>query len=577
MKETNAVAAGPISADMHATNMTETTSNESLQSPTTSSALMQNLAPLPVHDHPSVADTDAKNMTETTSNESSQSPTTSSALMQNMAPLPGLDHPSVGLISIAEISHQKSPKFFEQYSFVSDQPIGRGKNSICMRCKINATDDECAVKILRSSPEVDVEIHALSACAGHPNIVEILDVIKDNHFVFIVTELLAGELLNSYIKRNRSLDECSSRKIFNQIARALSHIHSKQIVHRNLEPNNIKLSSDGNVKIFGFSSAAEMILDRQKKPRKLIVSLFNVPPETLKKKVFKKEADVWCLGVILFKLLFGFHPYNRSTNDTIDEVQNRIMSCNIQLDYNRKPPISPSAIDLIKRLLMPDCTQRIQSNEVIEHYWCSPGKNETITSFLNETGTLQQLEELSSTQRAELIQKLQSIDEKNSPSTPSTNKLGDSPQMVYEENVTIPSILGASGLDFECHICSKKFKTKRILDSHKKIHLNLTYKCEEEDCKRQFSTRGKLSSHIKSTHNRKISTSEREGKKGADAKEKLISCEICGTKFSQTWILKRHIKSMHSPTTFECYLCQKAFGRFDCLRHHLQSKHLNIL
>lgn len=545
-------------------------------------------APVMLLDDPT---TNSMQMPSTSVNQQvyQQSQSTSSELLQNDSQLPELNHPTK-IPSLTEISQQSSPSFFERYTFTSDEPIGFGNNAICMRCRINDTNIDLAVKILRSSPYVDVEIDALSACTSRPNIVEVVDVVKDDHFIFIVTELLDGELLHTYIERNRPLDECSSRKIFIQIARALNHIHSKQIVHRNLEPKNIKLSSDGNVKIFGFSSAAKMILDRQnffsltqKTPRKLTVSLFNAPPETLTNKVFKKEADVWFLGVILFKLLFGYHPYNTTTSDTIDEVRNRIITCDIQVDYNRQPPVSPSAIDLIKRLLMPDHKQRIQSNEVVKYSWCSPGQNESIIGFSFEGGAILRLEELSLIQKTELINKLTA-------SVDSTNQIvskDDAPEVIItspsEKNKPKPNKkdkINPTAVNpiFVCDTCLKRFKTKRILDQHKKNHLGLKFLCEEENCGKIFSQCGKLSFHIKHTHKRQITTSEKEGTEfHEDDSAKPFTCEICMKIYSTVPILKRHQKSKHSKnsTTYECYVCKRTYTCFERLKKHLKSKHTN--
>lgn len=119
---------------------------------------------------------------------------------------------------------------------------------------------------------------------------------------------------------------------------------------------------------------------------------------------------------------------------------------------------------------------------------------------------------------------------------------------------------------------------KNYLKQHKNTHLGCKYICEEENCPKMFTLRGKLSEHVKRNHNRKMKESEKESKvvPADNMDKKKISCEICGKKVTTKSILQRHTKHQHSdtPKTYECYMCQRTYTRFERVKRHFQLKHL---
>lgn len=460
---------------------------------------------------------------------------------------------------------------------MGDKPIASGRNAIVMKCKKNDSENGYAVKIKRANPYIYVEIGALAACAGHPNLVKMVDVVKDDRFVFMIMELLAGELLNKYVKRQFPVNECTARKIFTQIVRGMNHVHSEQFVHRNLTVKNIAISRDGNTKILGFGSVTEVETNPQKKTKKLVLSFDKAPPESFEKKIFGQKGDVWNLGVILFTLLTGQHPYCRTPNDTVDEIRKRTMMAQIQFDYNRMPLHSPAAADLIKNLLEPNRNKRIESNQILEHVWCSSGENQIIIEFITEGGKILPLNELSSFQKTELISKFTATTKDDAPKDKITNPIKLLAQQPEQSTIqTAGANIEKKG--FVCGVCHKSFNTKRIYNRHSLIHLGLKFVCEEDKCNKVFSQRGKLSAHIKGQHNRQIKASEKEMKKVQENNKdasKRFTCEICNVKFGRLFALKRHTDSVHSECkiTYECYMCKKVYTRFERVKKHLKLKH----
>lgn len=167
-----------------------------------------------------------------------------------------------------------------------------------MKCIQNETGDECAVKILRSNQNVDAELDALVACTGHPNIVELREVIKDDAFIYIVTEFLSGKELLTYAQEQQ-LDECQVRKIFKEIVHGITYLHSQHIAHRDLKLENIIFSTENpaqsclKILDFGFAHKTN---DKNNKMEGPCYTLDYAAPEVLTNKNYAESCDLWSLG-----------------------------------------------------------------------------------------------------------------------------------------------------------------------------------------------------------------------------------------------------------------------------------------
>lgn len=274
------------------------------------------------------------------------------------------------------ILHLQNGKFFKSYQLLSpNEPIGDGTFSICMKCVNNDSQEEYAVKILRSNVNVDDEIDALYTCFDCPNIVTIVEVVRDEKFTYIVLELLAGKELFQYIQE-QTLEECEVRGIFKEILNAVSYMHSQNIAHRDLKLENIKFISknpcQSNVKLLDFGFACRT--DGDCGMNGLCYTLDYAAPEVLSNKKYTKACDLWSMGVILYTLLCGHSPFRRQneinveTPNVIDKITKRIKRSSI--DENSKfKSLSEPAKDLIRRLLTVSTRSRITLSEILVHDW----------------------------------------------------------------------------------------------------------------------------------------------------------------------------------------------------------------
>ena len=140
--------------------------------------------------------------------------------------------------------------------------IGTGGMSLVYRARCHRLNRMVAVKILKEDLAEDEDFrrrfHTESqavAMLSHPNIVAVYDVSRSGSIEYIVMELIEGITLKQYINRKGLLNWKEALHFATQITKALSHAHSRGIIHRDIKPHNIMILKDGSVKVADFGIA----------------------------------------------------------------------------------------------------------------------------------------------------------------------------------------------------------------------------------------------------------------------------------------------------------------------------------
>jgi serine/threonine protein kinase len=212
------------------------------------------------------------------------------------------------------------------------------------------------------------EAQAASALS-HPNIITVYDIGESETGRFIVMELVAGRTLRAVMAEDNSLETFLS--LSQQMAKALSAAHTAGITHRDIKPDNIMVRDDGYVKVLDFGLARlrpvtandseAATLAQQTTPGALLGTVAYMSPEQARGETVSHPSDVFALGIVLYELATGRHPFKAET------LVGYLHSITLQepLPPAQMKPELPTALNaLILRMLSKDARQRPTASEV---------------------------------------------------------------------------------------------------------------------------------------------------------------------------------------------------------------------
>ncbi|KAF3834459.1 hypothetical protein F7725_025663 [Dissostichus mawsoni] len=208
----------------------------------------------------------------------------------------------------------------------------------------------------RLEEEVDI-LHAIQ----HPNIITLKDVFESRAEVVLVLELVTGGELFDFIAEKENLLESEAIEFMEQILKGLGFMHSKNIVHFDLKPENIMLSDrvapHPNIKLIDFGLAHRF--HQGEEYRSSSGTPQYIAPEVIASDPLSTAADMWSIGVITFILLSGLSPFQ---GDTDDETLRNIIVMNYEFAAQYFSMTSSMAKDFIQKLLPITRTQVAKRN-----------------------------------------------------------------------------------------------------------------------------------------------------------------------------------------------------------------------
>jgi calcium-dependent protein kinase len=270
----------------------------------------------------------------------------------------------------------------ESYNFLN--VLGEGSYGKVIKAIHKLTSSVRAIKIIKKTkPESEAEITneiKMLTLIDHPNIVKIFEFYVTPNEYYLATEYCEGELFEKIVEMAPLREEIAAI-IMHQILSAVHYCHTMDILHRDLKPENILFSGknlDKNVRIKIVDFGTAKILDKNNHESKVIGSSYYIAPEVLKKD-YNEKCDLWSCGVILYILLTGEAPFN-GHNDA--EIIKKIKIG--KLDFKKLKKASLEALDLIKKLLIRNPTDRISASEALGHPWFILNNTKTIVNDLDD-------------------------------------------------------------------------------------------------------------------------------------------------------------------------------------------------
>lgn len=200
--------------------------------------------------------------------------------------------------------------------------VGAGGMSIVYKARCHRLNRNVAIKVLK--PEFSNDKNFVTkfkieaqAAAGltHPNIVNVYDVVDDDGIYFIVMELVDGITLKEYIEKNGRLNMTEAIDFSIQIASGLEAAHENHIIHRDIKPQNIIVSKNGNIKVtdFGIARAASS----NTLTSGAMGSVHYISPEQARGGYSDERSDIYSLGITMYEMVTGRVPFEGDNNVSV--------------------------------------------------------------------------------------------------------------------------------------------------------------------------------------------------------------------------------------------------------------------
>eukprot|EP00548_Thalassiothrix_antarctica_P002992 CAMPEP_0194145314 /NCGR_PEP_ID=MMETSP0152-20130528/16685_1 /TAXON_ID=1049557 /ORGANISM="Thalassiothrix antarctica, Strain L6-D1" /LENGTH=755 /DNA_ID=CAMNT_0038845491 /DNA_START=211 /DNA_END=2478 /DNA_ORIENTATION=+ len=261
------------------------------------------------------------------------------------------------------------------------------------------TDDESFKRELRA-------MQYILQYGGHPHICSLHDWFQDKDSYHVVVDFVSGGEMFDHLIKNGAYSEADAARLLREVASALAFLHGIGVIHSDLKPENIMLStesaSDSAVKLVDFGSAE--IPGAEPSPSSFTPAY--APPEAFDMKgATKASADMWAVGVILYIMLIGKHPFALKGCTDDDDLENRIRT-------NSRPPplrnsrvtkhVSDSAKDLLERLMERDPAKRMNAAEMLQHPWVQ-GKTATTDTIAGSDERLSRIRKMKTKLQADFF------------------------------------------------------------------------------------------------------------------------------------------------------------------------------
>ena len=257
--------------------------------------------------------------------------------------------------------------------YILQEKLGSGGMAEVYRARDKLLDRPVAVKILHAEYRSDVEFverfHREAKAAGklsHPNIVNIYDVGTDGIDHYIVMEYVPSNTLKDKIREEGPLNILTAVNIACDIANGLCHAHSNNIVHCDIKPHNILMTSDGHAKIADFGIARAVTESTMTYSGNVVGSVRYFSPEQAQGGAITPKSDIYSLGIVMYEMLTNRLPFNGDNVVTIamKHVEEEPVPPNVLREeippmleaivlrtMSKNPELRPDGMELIQALI----------------------------------------------------------------------------------------------------------------------------------------------------------------------------------------------------------------------------------
>ncbi|XP_012576343.1 PREDICTED: serine/threonine-protein kinase 17A isoform X2 [Condylura cristata] len=328
-------------------------------------------------------------------------------LMSTLAAGSGLTHggpgasQARGLLTEIRAAVRTEP-FRERYGLSPGRELGRGKFAVVRKCIKKDTGKEFAAKFMRKRRkgqdcrmEIIHEIAVLELAQDNPWVINLHEVYETPSEIILVLEYAAGgEIFDQCVAdREERFKEKDIQRLLRQILEGVCFLHMHGVVHLDLKPQNILLTSDsplGDIKIVDFGLSR--IMKNNEELREIMGTPEYVAPEILSYDPISLATDMWSIGVLTYVMLTGISPF---LGNNKQETFLNISQMNLSYSEEEFDVVSESAVDFIKRLLVQKPEDRATAEECLKHPWLTQSSIQDpffkVKMALEETVVLQEV------------------------------------------------------------------------------------------------------------------------------------------------------------------------------------------
>ena len=265
-------------------------------------------------------------------------------------------------------------KRLSHYTILAE--IGSGGMGVVYRARDEHLNCDVAIKVLPQDV-LDSETarkrfrrEALSlAKRSHANLVAVRDFDTQDGLDYLVMELVEGPTLSELLEGG-SLPEEQVAALAPQLAKGLAAAHDAGVIHRDVKPGNIKVTSDGVLKILDFGLAKAPFSESGESSTKTITETGHIvgtvpymAPELLRGKPATAQSDIYAAGIVLYEMTTGRRPHEATTRSSlIEEILTRIPPP----PRRWNPKLSENLDSIIVKAIDPEPARRYQSAADLE-------------------------------------------------------------------------------------------------------------------------------------------------------------------------------------------------------------------
>lgn len=267
--------------------------------------------------------------------------------------------------------------------------LGAGGMGEVWRAVHTGSGEVVAIKLLLAQPhaarsdERFLQEAQVQAQLRHPNIAAFHRLMQFQNHPCIVMEYVDGQTLSNRIRFHGLLSVPEALNVLQAVGSAVAHMHSQGIIHRDLKSNNIKITSQGTIKLLDFGIARSLAAPHLTQTGIVVGALESLSPEQVSTGHADERSDIWALGVLLYEMLTGQVPF---AAHNISESLARLSAGNYTAASALNPDVPRKVESIIARCLKKNPADRFPSVNAlldeISRVTASPGNTNADSSSL---------------------------------------------------------------------------------------------------------------------------------------------------------------------------------------------------